>query len=55
MLCLVVISAFFCGGLAGALSFQQLSYNTLLIPAGLTGLTGVSYMLLRWYALRPNK
>ncbi len=55
MLCLVVISAFFCGGLAGALSFQEIGYNTLLIPAGLTGLTGVSYMLLRWYALRPNK
>ncbi|WP_068858037.1 YoaK family protein [Perlucidibaca aquatica] len=55
MLCLVVISAFFCGGLAGAVSFQEIGYNTLLIPAGLTGLTGVSYMLLRWYALRPNK
>lgn len=55
MLCLVVISAFFCGGLAGALSFQEIGYNTLLIPAGLTGLTGVSYMLLRWNALRPNK
>lgn len=48
ILCLTVISAFFSGGLAGALGFRQLSYDTLLIPALLTGLAGMGYLVLRW-------
>lgn len=47
ILCLTVISAFFCGGLAATLGFRALGYDTLLIPAVLTGLTAVSYLLLR--------
>ena len=47
-LCLVVISAFFSGGLIGALGFRQLGYDTLLIPTLLTGLMGAGYLLLRW-------
>mgnify|MGYP000016315581 FL=1 len=54
ILCLTVISAFFCGGLAGALSFRQLGYDTLLIPALLTGLTGMGYLLLRWQSVKKR-
>lgn len=48
-LCFTIISAFFCGGVAGALAFRVLSYETLLIPAALTGFTSVSYGL---YSIR---
>lgn len=44
-LCVIIISAFFCGGVAGAFSFQHLGYLTLLIPAALTGLTSLVYGL----------
>ncbi|MES3040201.1 MAG: YoaK family protein [Pseudomonadota bacterium] len=55
ILCLTVISAFFCGGLAGALGFRQLGYDTLLIPALLTGLMGMSYFLLRWHSIKKTR
>ncbi|HSI63312.1 MAG TPA: YoaK family protein [Candidatus Saccharimonadia bacterium] len=40
----IIISAFLAGGVAGAFSFHHLDYNTLFIPAALTGLVGVTYM-----------
>lgn len=46
-LCFTIISAFFCGGVAGAVAFRRLSYETLFIPAALTGLTALSYGLYR--------
>ena len=49
-LCVVIISAFATGGIAGAVAFRYLSYATLYIPAGLTGVTGLVhalYLLLR--------
>jgi uncharacterized membrane protein YoaK (UPF0700 family) len=42
-LCLTVISGFLCGGLAGALAFQWLSYTALAFPAGLTLAAAVGY------------
>ena len=48
-LCGVVIAGFFCGGIAGTLSFHRLKYASLYIPAGLTGFTALSYGL---YTLR---
>jgi uncharacterized membrane protein YoaK (UPF0700 family) len=44
-LCSIIISAFFCGGVAGAVSFRFLGSFTLLIPAALTGLTAIAYGL----------
>ncbi|MEJ1098677.1 MULTISPECIES: YoaK family protein [unclassified Pseudoxanthomonas] len=46
-LCLVVISAFLLGGIAGAWMFSLLGYRTLYIPAALTGVTGIAYTLYR--------
>lgn len=46
-LCLVIISAFLAGGVAGALVFAQAGYAALYVPAVLTGATGVAYALRR--------
>lgn len=40
----MLITAFVCGGVVGALLFDQLGYNTLYVPAGLTGAIGLGYM-----------
>jgi uncharacterized membrane protein YoaK (UPF0700 family) len=45
--CLMQTGAFFIGSLAGAAAFASLGYDTLLIPALLTGLTGFAYALYR--------
>jgi len=42
-LCFLIISAFLCGGVAGALAFRQLGYATLFIPSGLTAAAGLAY------------
>jgi uncharacterized membrane protein YoaK (UPF0700 family) len=42
-LCFTIISAFFCGGVAGALAFRRLGYSTLFIPAALTLLAATGY------------
>jgi uncharacterized membrane protein YoaK (UPF0700 family) len=46
-MCFLIISAFFCGGVAGALAFHRFSYSALYFPAGLAAVTGVSYWLYR--------
>lgn len=45
----VLITAFGGGGTVGALLFAQWNYNTLYLPAALTGLTGLSYGVYRKY------
>lgn len=55
-LCVLVITAFFAGGVVGALLFPLLGYRTLLLPAALTGVTGLAYVaydLRRRSRLRP--
>ncbi len=42
-LCLVIISAFLCGGIAGAVAFQHVGYSALFIPSGLIAFTAVAY------------
>jgi uncharacterized membrane protein YoaK (UPF0700 family) len=42
-LCVLIISAFFCGGLAGTIAFRHIGYQTLFIPAALTAMTSVAY------------
>jgi uncharacterized membrane protein YoaK (UPF0700 family) len=46
-LCFLIISAFLCGGLAGASAFRAWGYATLFIPGALTALTAVSYGIFR--------
>jgi len=46
-LCIVVITLFFAGGIAGALLFAAAGYAALYVPAALTGITGVAYVLYR--------
>jgi uncharacterized membrane protein YoaK (UPF0700 family) len=46
-LCVVIISAFLLGGIGGAVTFRHFSYHTLLIPAGLTGVTAIIYGIYR--------
>ncbi len=45
----VLIATFGAGGTVGALLFARLNYNTLYLPAVLTGLTGLSYGVYRKY------
>lgn len=42
-LCAVVISGFFCGGVAGAFLYRAMAYSALYIPSGLTALVSVVY------------
>lgn len=44
-LCVLIISAFFCGGMVGAFAFRGLGYSSLFIPGGLTALTSLAYGL----------
>lgn len=46
-LCVLVISFFFAGGILGALLFARFDYAALYLPASLTGITGVVYVLYR--------
>ena len=49
--CVLVIGSFTFGSAVGAVLFRQLGERTLLIPAVLTGLCGVSYGIYRQYTL----
>lgn len=51
MLSGLIISGFFAGGLIGALLFVRIGYDALYVPAALTGLTGMGYVIYRH--LRP--
>ncbi|CAN5882690.1 YoaK family protein [soil metagenome] len=42
-LCVIIISAFLCGGVAGAAGFHRWGYATLYIPAFLTGVGSLVY------------
>jgi uncharacterized membrane protein YoaK (UPF0700 family) len=44
-LCLNIISAFFTGGVAGALAFRRFAYNSLLIPASLAAAAALFYTI----------
>jgi uncharacterized membrane protein YoaK (UPF0700 family) len=49
--CALVTSTFLLGSIAGALLFHVLQERTLLIPAVLTGLCGLSYSVYRQYTM----
>jgi uncharacterized membrane protein YoaK (UPF0700 family) len=42
-MCFLVISAFLCGGVAGAALYRSIGYSSLLIPAGLTAFASLAY------------
>ena len=46
-LCIVVIALFFAGGIAGAWLFSLVGYGALYVPAALTGVTGIAYVVYR--------
>lgn len=50
---LVLLSGFLAGGVLGAVAFRRHGYDTLLIPAVLTGATGLGYAVYRHLASRP--
>ena len=51
-LCLLVISGFLCGGVAGTLAFNKFGYLALLFPATLTAVVAIAYGLYRFRAGR---
>ena len=54
----LVISFFFLGGLAGSLLFSASAYQSLYLPAAITGTVGIAYLVYtqRWRAVRfPGK
>ena len=56
LLCGLIIACFLAGGIAGALLFSRIGYRALLLPATLTGLTGVGYVLYRqWQSFSGGK
>jgi len=44
-LCVIVISGFLCGGIAGTLAFHRLGYSALFIPGAITASTAFAYGL----------
>lgn len=54
-LCLLIISAFLSGGVAGTLTFTYLGNATLLIPAALTSLAAITYGSYRLNKERAQK
>lgn len=48
----LIITAFLAGGMFGAWLFRALSYYALLVPATLTGSTGIGYVIYRHWLLR---
>ncbi|MEI6862712.1 MAG: YoaK family protein [Verrucomicrobiota bacterium] len=44
-LCLLIISGFLCGGIAGAVTFHRLGYPALFIPGGLVAAAALAYGL----------
>ncbi len=56
LLCGLIIACFLAGGIAGALLFSRIGYRALLLPATLTGLTGVGYVFYRqWQSFSGGK
>lgn len=46
-LCVLVIGGFLAGGVAGALAYRAVGYRALAVPATLTGLAALAYVLYR--------
>lgn len=44
-MCVLVISGFFCGGIAGTFSYRAIGFSTLFIPAGITAAAALAYAI----------
>lgn len=55
LISLTIITSFLLGGVAGAIGFKLLAYETLYIPAAIVGCMGPSYMLVRTRFLNKNR
>lgn len=53
-LCFLIISAFLCGGIVGAIAFHLLGYGALFIPGGLTAFTALAYGLYEIRKMPPR-
>jgi len=53
-LCLLVISGFLAGGIAGTFTFNDFGYSALLFPASLTAVAAISYGLYRLRVARAK-
>jgi uncharacterized membrane protein YoaK (UPF0700 family) len=49
-----LLAGFFAGGVLGALGFARFGYDTLLIPAGICGMTGTGYGLFKHFTRLPG-
>lgn len=54
LLCLLIITTFLTGAVLGAILFAHLRYFALAVPAGVTGVAGLVYMLWRHLAPQPS-
>lgn len=54
-LCVIVISAFLTGGVAGTLAFHRFNYAALYLPGGLAAVTGVAYAFYRLHRARGRR
>jgi len=50
----LIITGFLAGGIVGAWLFAQIGYHALLVPAALTGVTGVGYTVYRHWRGVPS-
>jgi uncharacterized membrane protein YoaK (UPF0700 family) len=55
LISVTIIASFLLGGVAGAVAFKFLAYQTLYIPAAIVGCIGPSYMLVRTRFLTQNQ
>ncbi len=53
-LCVLIISGFFCGGIAGAFLYQAIGYSALYIPSGLTATVAIVYGIFNFNRTRKN-
>jgi uncharacterized membrane protein YoaK (UPF0700 family) len=47
-----LLAGFFIGGILGALSYEKIGYDTLFVPAAITGISGFAYMVYKHIARR---
>lgn len=50
----VLLLGFFAGGVTGALGYDRFGYDTLLLPAAISGVTGLAYVVYRHRAGRQS-
>lgn len=52
---LVLLAGFFFGGICGSYGYIKIGFDTLLVPAGLTGIAGLGYMIFKRFFGAENQ